>query len=457
MKNINYPIPLNERNIGFFPMLWLWASGNVLLASFLIGSYYALDLGVTGTILVSITANGFAYIICALSCQKSARYGLDEVVALRPTFGMRGASVGGVIIFLITCGWVGILSSMTGSASLIIMQNNFGMPSFTGDYNVYALVFGILIPLLLIGIKPNLGLKLFNVASPLMILFALYMLWRILTTQQLELRNIEQGASLFGASMAIELCFGYAIAWLPFLGAWSRFASSERSAYWASFLGLAVVGGLFAMVGGLATLITGEMDPVVWSTQLGLGISSLIIVILGTITSVALLVYSSAVAVVSMTSRISFRNACMIVAIPSGLLVFSTSLQALFNFIMLFMGLIVGTYWGVAICDYFLIKNQKIDVPSCFEEKGPYEYYKGWNLNAFYAMGAGCVVWIFLGGWMSEVSWLTFSLGKSLFTYLTASLPAMLVSAATYYALSLKHRRFVPTKTSIVEPLLIDD
>ena len=252
MDKINSPIPIGQRDANFLPLLWLWASGNVLLASFLVGSYYAFDLGVAGTIWISITANAFAYIICALSCQKSARYGLDEVVALRPTFGMKGASIGGLIIFLITCGWVGILSSMTGSAATMIMSDHLGVSGFSGDYGAYALLIGIVIPLLLIAIKPSVGFKLFSVAAPIMILFALYMLWRILTTNRVELGGIEQGATLFGASLAIELCFAYAIAWLPYLGAWSRFATSERSAYWASFLGLAVVGTLFAIVGGAA-------------------------------------------------------------------------------------------------------------------------------------------------------------------------------------------------------------
>lgn len=447
MDKINSPIPINHRDANFFPLLWLWASGNVLLASFLVGSYYAFDLGVTGTIWISITANAFAYTICALSCQKSARYGLDEVVALRPTFGMKGASIGGIIIFVITCGWAGILASMTGAASTMIMSDHLGVAGFSGDYGVYALLFGIIIPLLLIAIKPSVGFKLFSVAAPIMILFALYMLWRILTVNRIELVGIEQGASLFGASLAIELCFAYAIAWLPYLGAWSRFATSERAAYWASFLGLAVVGTLFAIVGGLATLITGEVDPVVWSTQLGLGVSSLIIVILGTVTSVALLVYSASSAIVSITRNISFRVACIIVALPSSILVFSTSLQDLFDFIMLFVGLIVGTYWAVAMCDYFLVKQQHIDVDACYDDEGPYRYQGGWHLQAFVSMGAGCAVWVFLGGWMGGASWMTFALGEMLFSYLTASLPAMLVSAGTYWLL-MRRQQVQDLKTS---------
>lgn len=432
MSQLNLPIPIAHRSAGFLSLFWLWASGNVLLASFLVGSSYATDLGVAGTIAISITANLLAYAMCALSCQKSARYGLDEVVALRPTFGMKGASIGGVLIFLITCGWVGILSSMTGSAATMIIHDHLGLAGFAGEYGVYSIAFGVVIPLLMIAIKPSVGFKLFSVAAPIMILFTLYMLWQILTADRLHLSQSTHDASQFGASMAVEICVAYAIAWLPYLGAWSRFASSERAAYWASFLGLALVGVLFGIVGGLAMLITGEMDPVVWSTQLGLGVSSLIIVILGTVTSVALLVYSAASAIVSVTPRISFRLACIIVALPSSILVFNTSLQDLFNLIMLFVGLVVGTYWAVAISDYFFVKRQHIDVPACYDEAGPYRYWRGWNPTAFLAMGCGCVVWLFLGGWMSGIDTLSFRLGEELFPYLTASLPAMLVSAGTY-------------------------
>lgn len=436
MTNLSLPIPVHQRDAAFLPLVWLWASGNVLLASFLVGSYYSAELGVSATIAISITANVFAYVVCSLSCQKSARYGIDEVIALRPTFGRRGAIVGAAIIFIITCGWVGILSSMTGSASTVIVTDYIGMSTFSGDYFVYALLFGIVIPLLVVGIKPSVSFKLFSIAAPIMIAFALYMLWSILTTNRATLANVDHSPGTLGASLAIEMCFGYAVAWLPYLGAWSRFAKSERSAYWACFIGLAPVGMLFALVGGLATLITGESDPVLWSTQLGLGISSLLIVILGTVTSVALLIYAAASAIVSVAHTLKFRNACLLVALPSSLLVFSTSLQALFDFIMLFVGLIVGTYWGVALCDYFLIKQQHIDIDSCYSTAGPYHYQNGWNVKAFVAMGVGALVWIFLGGWMSGLGWMTFAVGKSLFTYLSASLPAMLVSAATYFLLA---------------------
>ena len=183
MEDLNLPIPISQRDAKFLPLVWLWASGNVLLASFLVGSYYATDLGVAGTIWISITANVFAYAVCSLSCQKSARYGLDEVVALRATFGTRGAMVGAAIIFVITCGWVGILSSMTGSASELIMTDHLGLPSFAGDYGIYALLFGVVIPLLVVGIKPSVGFRLFSIAAPIMIAFALYMLWHILTAK----------------------------------------------------------------------------------------------------------------------------------------------------------------------------------------------------------------------------------------------------------------------------------
>jgi NCS1 family nucleobase:cation symporter-1 len=232
---------------------------------------------------------------------------------------------------------------------------------------------------------------------------------------------------------AFEIIFAFSISWFPYLGSWNRFARGERIGYWGTFLGLAVTGILFAAVGGMATLATGQLDPAQWSNQLDLGIIALGIIVLGTITSVTHLLGSGSMGILSVVPNWNYRWVCLLVTIPSVIFVYATSLQEIFNLLLIFVGLLAGPYWGIALTDYFFLRKEKIDVRACYDPKGKYRFTGGVNLVAVACMVVGMAVWLFLGGWLSGVSSLTFSAGKSLFEYTSATLPSMIVAGAAYY------------------------
>jgi len=69
----------------------------------------------------------------------------------------------------------------------------------------------------------------------------------------------------------LEANIAYAVSWFPYMGAWNRFAKTERGTFWGAWLGLSFIAMLFAIVGGIATFTTGSGDPSVWATKSGLG------------------------------------------------------------------------------------------------------------------------------------------------------------------------------------------
>src|SRR5690606_33396812 len=99
---------------------------------------------------------------------------------------------------------------------------------------------------------------------------------------------------------------------------------------------------------------------------------------------------------------------------------------------LIFVGLLAGPYWAVALADYFVLRRQRIDVVGCYDEAGPYRYWRGFNPVAFGCAAAGMLVWIVLGGWTSGIPAVSFSVGESLFGYVTATLPSMLTAGVLY-------------------------
>ncbi len=427
------PIALKDRGEGFISLFFLWAGGNILLATFIVGSYYAEGLGFFPMIIISITANLAAYAICAISSQRGAKYGVDEVITLRPAFGFSGAYYGAFVLIFINFGWIGLLSSMTGTATVNASQAFLGDGfSFPGSYTLFAIGGGVLIPALLVMLTPKASFYLSNITVPLLGGFSIYILIKILNSDHMiDVVNFKATGEV-GIAFAIETCVVWAVAWQPYLGSWNKFASSERSAYWGTFAGLALIGIIFSITGGIATLATGEIDPAVWAVKLDLGVMALLIIILGTITTSALLLYAGTMAIMSVFPRLSYKLAVVVVSLPSLIFIFSNQLQDLFGVILLFVGLLAGPYWAISMVDYAFLRKSTIDVDECYNKNGKYSFKNGFNPIAFLAQLIGMLLWLYLGGWLSGLETLTFSSGASMFEYFSATIPAMIVSAALY-------------------------
>lgn len=430
------PIPASDRSATFPSLFLLWSGGNILLATFMVGSYYAEGIGFWPMVIISITANLAAYSICAISSQRGAKYGVDEVIALRPTFGMNGAYYGAFVLIFINFGWIGLLSSMTGTASVNASKIFFGEgASFAGDFTIFAVGGGILIPAILVMITPKSSFYLSNVTVPILSAFSIYILYKIIVGDHFQkILDFEPTGSV-NIAFAVETCVVWAVAWQPYLGSWNKFAQSERAAYWGTFLGLAFIGIIFAITGGIATLATGEIDPAVWAIELDLGPIAMLIIILGTITTSSLLLYAGVMALLSIFPKLNYKLSTILVALPSLIFVYDAQLQDLFGIILLFVGLLAGPYWAISMTDYLFLRNSQFQVDQCYNKNGPYRYVRGFNPLAFSAQLIGMCVWLYIGGWLSGFSLLTFSGGQFLFDYVSATIPAMLVSGGTYVAL----------------------
>src|SRR5699024_11258217 len=131
-------------------MFWLYAGGNIILASFVLGSTYSESLGFIPTIVLTIFGNLAAYTITAWSAQKNIKYGIDEVISHRPAFGYYGSVFGIFLIVVVTIGWPGILSLLLGSAGELSVSLLSGSSGFAGESYFYAFMGVFLRPVILL-------------------------------------------------------------------------------------------------------------------------------------------------------------------------------------------------------------------------------------------------------------------------------------------------------------------
>lgn len=431
-----YPIPADQRHAGPITMFWLYAGGNIILASFILGSTYSESLGFIPAILLTVTGNFAAYTICAWSTQKNIKYGLDEVISHRPAFGYYGSILGIFLICAITIGWTGVLSSLMGSAGELSVSILTGSSGFAGEYYLYAIAGGIILPVILLMIDPKIGFKLSNITVPIMLGFSIYMLFKLLNAENIAILKGFEPTGETSWIFGFEAIFAYAVVWLQYIGSWNRMSKTERGGFWGTYIGLALAGMLLGVVGGMATIITGEVDPTQWMILLDLSVFSFICIIAGTVTTITIIIYSSTTAVLSVFPNLKFRLVAACIAAPALPFIFFSTLREAFDFILIFGAMLAGPYWAIILIDYFFIRKQRINVKACYDKEGPYKYYKGFNPVAVFSQIVGMSVWLYLGGWMTGFKYISSSVGMNLFNALGATLPAIVVSALVYYALT---------------------
>ena len=433
------PLPKGDRYAGSLLMFWLWAGGNVLLTSFLLGGYYASALGAKGMIVATLVGSLLGCLWPALTGLRSARYGVDEYIGMRSTFGTYGTYIGVFILVVINFGWIGILSQIAGTSGIAAVKEITHSGDFTQSFGLnwftlFALVCGIVIPVVMLYANPKSVFRLVKWTVPLLILFALVVLVRLLTDFHWAKLAAVHPTHSVSFAYAIEAAVAYNISWFPYMGSWNRFAKTEKGAFWGAWGGLTFVGVLFAVIGGLATLAVNTADPSAWATKTGLGIPALFIIIFSTIINCAMLFYASVMALKVTAPKFNYHLVVLLVAIPSIPFLYQGTLAAKFNDILSVVGALEAPYWGIALGDYFLLRRQRLSVPDLYRRNGPFWFTGGFNVGALLVWVVGVALWVYLAGWTTYIGWVQhLGKGEAIYNILTASTPVILVCAVAYY------------------------
>ena len=133
----------------------------MLLTTFLLGGYYAASIGVAGLIVATVVGSLLGCLWPTLTGLRSARYGVDEYVGMRSTFGTYGSYIGVVLLVAINFGWIGILAQnrrqLPGIAAVreLTKTGDFSTSFGANWFTLFALICGIIIPVVLLYISPK--------------------------------------------------------------------------------------------------------------------------------------------------------------------------------------------------------------------------------------------------------------------------------------------------------------
>src|ERR1700748_1246555 len=122
------PISDAGRDSTGLQQMWIWAGANIAPVNWALGALgIILKLGLMETIAVIVIGNIIGCAIFAAFTVMGHKTGVNQMVLTRSAFGVRGAYLPSILMFLMTLGWIGVNTYFPVKISMAIL-GQFGVP-----------------------------------------------------------------------------------------------------------------------------------------------------------------------------------------------------------------------------------------------------------------------------------------------------------------------------------------
>ena len=336
---------MEKTKTSIFSNALIWFGAAVSIAEILTGTSFAslgMQKGILAIILGHIIGCGL-FFLAGLIGAKTERGSMDTV---KYSFGEKGSYLFSSLNVLQLVGWTAVMIVSGALAAHQILN--------LGGHWVWSLIIGALILVwILIGIK---NLSKLNIVAMAGLFILTIVLSTVVFSGSAQSGNLTDALS-FGA--AVELSVAMPLSWLVLISDYTRQAKRKVASTVTSTLVYFFVSSWMYIIGMGAAIFTGESDIAKIMLSAGLGIIGLIIVVLSTVTTTFLDVYSAGVSTTSISKKLSEKKVaivCCIIGTLIAIFVPTTNFEA-------FLYLIASVFApmiAVLITDYFILKNSSL-------------------------------------------------------------------------------------------------
>ncbi len=399
------PTTIRERTWTTWNIAALWIGMSVVITTYtLAGGFIEAGMNWWQAMMTILLGNTIVLIPMMLNAHAGTKYGVSFPVLCRASFGTTGANIPAVLRAIVACGWFGIQTWIGGQA----LDALFGImfPAWTSlgihVWLAFLLFWGIQVVIILKGLE---GIKYLETWSAPLLLGGglILLLWasskagglgRVLDQSSVLQRQHNAFWSIFPGALTASV--GYWATLSLNIPDFTRYARSQRSQMLGQALGLPLTMTAFAFIGVAVTsatlLIYGVAIPN--PVDLMARFDSVAVVLFATaVIMAAQLTTNMAANVVSPSNdfsnlnprRISYVTGGLITAVV-GILMMPWKLMGsmgayIFTWLIGYSGL-MGAIAGILICDYWIIRGQRLDLAALFDPRGRYSYSKGIHWKA---------------------------------------------------------------------------
>uniref|UniRef100_UPI0009353F25 putative hydroxymethylpyrimidine transporter CytX n=1 Tax=Caldanaerobius fijiensis TaxID=456330 RepID=UPI0009353F25 len=338
-------MPVNVK-ISNRSMFLLWFGAAVSMAEIMTGALYApmgFKKGVLAILLGHILGNTFLVLTGIIGFRERA----SSMESTRYTFGVYGSYLFSLLNILQLIGWTAVMIIVAGRSMNTISIKLWGFDNFY----VWAMITGFLVILWLYS--GNRGFNEIN-NTAVVLLFVLTIVMSFLVFRGGIPAKVSGGMS-FG--QGFELAVVMPLSWLPLVSDYTRAAESEKGSAIATWFGY-FIGSAWMYIIGLGTALAFKSsDPTEIMLKAGLGIYALLIVVMSTVTTTFLDVYSSAMSFLNIKKG-DEKLVSVIMGAIGTIVALVFPMEQYENFLYA-IGSVFAPLFAVLVIGYFIFKEDK--------------------------------------------------------------------------------------------------
>ena len=409
------PTTIRERTWSTWNIAALWIGMSVVITTYtLAGAFIEAGMNWWQAMVTILLGNTIVLVPMILNAHAGTKYGVSFPVLCRASFGVRGANVPAVLRAVVACGWFGIQTWIGGTALDALFgamwagwNNLLGGGGALGvawhTWIGFFLFWFIQVVIILKGVE---GIKHLETWSAPLLLGggAVLLAWaawragglgRVLSESTALQKQHNNFWTIFPGSLTASV--GYWATLSLNIPDFTRYARSQRSQMMGQALGLPLTMTAFAFIGVAVTsatlLIYGVAIPN--PVELMQRFDSVAVILFATLVIFAAqLTTNMAANVVSPSNDFSNLNPKLISYVTGGIitaiigvlmmpweLMTGSMGKYIFTWLIGYSGL-MGAIAGILICDYWVLRRQRLDLHDLFQLEGRYTYTGGFNLRA---------------------------------------------------------------------------
>ncbi|SHK56613.1 putative hydroxymethylpyrimidine transporter CytX [Paraburkholderia terricola] len=408
------PVPDARRAFRTGDAFALWFSLGIGLLVAQAGALLVPGLSLPHALLAIVIGSAIGVVLLALAGVIGTDTGLAAMSSLRPTLGVRGASVPAVLNAVQLVGWGSFEVIVMRDSADALARQSFGLSMPL----IWTVIFGLLATLLAIS-GPLSFVRRFLRTWGIWLLLAgaAWLTWNLLAKHDLAalMRRPGTGEMPFGG--AIDLVVAMPLSWLPLIADYTRFGRRPGETFRGTLLGYGIANIWFYALGAIYGLAAGGGDTLLTSAlaQAGGGLA-LLLILIDEVDNAFADIHSAAVSTGTFWTRGSvpllsaaFGALCTLIA----LMVPMAKYQ---NFLLL-IGSVFAPLFGVVLVDHFIVRKRRIEAAALADVRGRYGFSGGWHLSAFIAWAIGIAAYQAINQWLPNLG---------------ATLPALVIGAVCY-------------------------
>ena len=343
---------MNETKTSVMSNALLWFGAGISIAEILTGMLLAplgLVKGLAAIILGHVIGGAIMYGAGLIG----GRTGKSAMETVTISFGQRGALLFAGLNVVQLIGWTAVMIASAAVAANTIA----GIGA-----SVWSVVIGGLIVIwVLLGLK-NLG------KVNVVIMAALLELTLILSTVVFRGSMAPAAGELsFGA--AVELAVAMPLSWLPLISDYTRTARRPQAATAGSCAAYFLASCWMYVIGLGAALYTGQEDIAAIMVQAGLGLAGILVVLLSTVTTTFLDVFSAGISSQRIVPDITEKPLALVACVVGVILAVLAEAEQFQDFLY-FIGSVFAPMTAILLTDYFILKrdhsSQSVSWPNLF-------------------------------------------------------------------------------------------